>query len=126
MFKKIFVGLVVLIGFGLSSTYAQYSDPKVMQQKVDQAKSQPQSNQSQPKATATTTSSSCTTAGVSFAGNGVSTKTCTTTNNDGSKTTTITSCTTKGVDVGLVKTVKEDCKTATVTTPASSSSPGKK
>ena len=113
--------LVALIGFGICAN-AQYSDPKVMQQKQSEATSQTKANDGK---TVTTTQSSCTTVGGSFGGNGGSTKTCVETKSDGSKTTTTTSCTTKGVDVGFGKAVKEDCKTTTVNQPASSNSSDK-
>lgn len=114
--KKFFVILVALISFGFSA-HAQYSDPKVMQQKQNEAKSQP--------TTTTTTKVSqteCTTKGAQVLGNGASTKTCTSTNN-GVKTTTTTTCSSSGVkaNAGVVsgEATKTKCTTVEKTeTPA--------
>lgn len=65
----------------------------------------------------------CTTVKASAYGNGFSTKTCTTTHQDGSKTTTTTTCTTYGAEgsaLGGVKAgvTREKCLETTTTTPA--------
>ena len=65
----------------------------------------------------------CTTVKASAYGNGFSTKTCTTTHQDGSKTTTTTTCTTYGAEgsaLGGVKAgvTREKCTETTITTPA--------